>query len=318
MKEIGGYIELDTYHLPMLHEGALALNCGRNALAYLLKARQIRRLYIPNFICDSVTGVCEREGVPYTLYGVGYDFLPSEEITLGEGEWFYLVNYYSQLDNDVIERYVRRYGRVIVDHAQSYFQPPLPGVDTLYTCRKYFGVTDGAFLYTDAVLDEELPRDESFDRMRFLLGRFERTASEFYGEYVANNELFADEPVKRMSKLTANLLRGIDYGRVKTVREKNYASLRQALGARNKLRLPDAPGTFMYPLLLENGAEVRKELQKRKIYIPTLWPDVFSVCAPDAPEYDMAANILPLPVDQRYAYDDMAYLADAVLRCAGI
>ena len=42
MREIGGYIELDTYRLPMLHEGALALNCGRNALAYLLKARGIR------------------------------------------------------------------------------------------------------------------------------------------------------------------------------------------------------------------------------------------------------------------------------------
>ena len=318
MREIGGYIELDTYHMPLLHKGALALNCGRNALAYLLKARQIRRLYIPRFICDSVTGVCEREGVPYTLYGVGYDFLPSGEIALGEGEWFYLVNYYSQLDNDVIERYVRRYGRVIVDHAQSYFQPPLPGVDTLYTCRKYFGVADGAFLYTDAVFNGELPRDESFDRMRFLLGRFERTASEFYGEYAANNELFAGEPVKRMSKLTENLLRGIDYGRVKAVREENFACLRRELGGRNLLRLKDAPGTFMYPLLLKNGAAVRKELQKQKIYIPTLWPDVFDVCAPDAPEYDMAANILPLPIDQRYTADDMAYLADAVAQCAGI
>lgn len=318
MREIGGYIELDSYHMPLLHKGALALNCGRNALAYLLKARQIRRLYIPKFICDSVTGVCEREGVPYTLYGVGYDFLPSEEITLSEGEWFYLVNYYSQLDNDVIGRYMRRYGRVIVDHAQSYFQPPLPGVDTLYTCRKYFGVADGAFLYTDAKTDEELPMDESFDRMRFLLGRFERTASEFYGEYVANNELFAGEPVKRMSKLTENLLRGIDYGRVKTVREENFACLHRELGGRNLLRLKDAPGTFMYPLLLKNGAAVRKELQKQKIYVPTLWPDVFDVCTPDSPECEMAADILPLPIDQRYTAGDMAYLADAVARCAGI
>ena len=35
MKEIGGYIEFDTYHLPMLHDEAIALNCGRNDLAYL-------------------------------------------------------------------------------------------------------------------------------------------------------------------------------------------------------------------------------------------------------------------------------------------
>lgn len=60
MKEIGGYIELDTYHLPVLHEGAVALNCGRNALAYLLKVRQIKRLWIPYSICDSVKRIVLR------------------------------------------------------------------------------------------------------------------------------------------------------------------------------------------------------------------------------------------------------------------
>ncbi|MBQ6118102.1 MAG: hypothetical protein IJK98_02620 [Clostridia bacterium] len=312
MKELGGYIELDTYRLPLLHDGALALNCGRNALAYLLKARGVKRLWIPRLICDSVTGVCRREGVPCSFYGVGYDFLPSEEISLGEGEWLYLVNYYSQLDNGVIAGFVDRYKRVIVDHAQSYFQPPLPGVDTLYTCRKYFGVADGAFLYTDAAEEEPLPVDESFDRMRFLLGRFERTASEFYGEYAANNRLFAEEPVKRMSKLTDNLLRGIDYGLVQKTREDNFACLHRSLKDRNLLRLSDAPGTFMYPLLLPDGAAVRKELQKEKIYIPTLWPSVFEFCTPDAPEYDMAQNILPLPVDQRYTADEMSYMVGAI------
>ena len=315
MREIGGYIELDTYRLPMLHDGAMALNCGRNALAYLLHAREIRQLWIPRFICDSVTGVCEREGVPYTFYGIGYDFLPSEEIPLGEGEWLYLVNYYSQLDNDVIAGFVKRYGRVIVDHAQSYFQTPLPGVDTLYTCRKYFGVADGAFLYSDAVCEGALPLDESFERMHFLLGRFERTASEFYGEYAANNDLFAEEPVKRMSKLTRNLLHGIDYDRVKEVRERNFAYLHDALKKINGLALSDRPGTFMYPLLLKNGAAVRKELQKQKIYIPTLWPDVFDFSPENTPEYDMAKNILPLPMDQRYSMTDMAEVTDAVFRC---
>lgn len=306
MREIGGYIELDTYHLPMLHEGAVALNCGRNALAYLLKARRIRRLWIPKFICDSVTGVCEREGVPYTLYSIGMDFKPTDDIQLAEDEWLYFVNYYSQFDNDQIATYIRQYERVIVDNAQSYFQPPIPHVDTIYTCRKFFGVADGAFLYTDAVLDEPLEWDESFERMRFLLGRFERTASEFYSEYAANNKLFAKEPVKRMSKLTRNLLHGIDYERVKTVREKNYQYLHKALGGINGLTLSETASTFMYPLLLENGTEIRKRLQAEKIYIPTLWPDVFGWCSVDEAEYQMAKNILPLPIDQRYGVGEMS------------
>lgn len=315
MKEIGGYIELDTYHLPMLHEGAIALNCGRNALAYLLRARRIRKLWIPKFLCDSVPGVCQREGIPYAFYSIGPDFLPKQEVRLGEDEWFYLVNYYSQLDNLKIGEFVRRYERVIVDNAQSYFQMPLPGVDTLYTCRKYFGVADGAFLYTEAKLDEEFPLDESFERMHFLLGRYERTASEFYREYAANNELFAAEPIKGMSKLTKNLLHGIDYDRVRSARIENYARLHEALREINGLDLQDSPGTFMYPLLLENGVEIRKRLQQRKIYIPTLWPNVSDWCEENETEICMAQNILPLPIDQRYGTAEMDCLLEEIQAC---
>lgn len=46
MKEIGGYIELDTYTGAMLHEKAIALNCGRGALEYLCEAKMIR-----SYIC---------------------------------------------------------------------------------------------------------------------------------------------------------------------------------------------------------------------------------------------------------------------------
>jgi len=317
MREIGGYLELDTYHLPMLHEGAVALNCGRNALAYLLRTRCIKKLWIPKFICDSVIGVCEREQVPYTFYSIGMDFLPRQEIVLGEDEWLYFVNYYSQFDNDLLYKYFKKHKRIIVDNAQSYFQDPLDGVDTIYTCRKYFGVADGAFLFTNAISDEHLPIDESFKRMRFLLGRYERTASEFYEEYAANNDYFVNEKIKRMSKLTLNLLHGIDYPQVKRIREENYSFLHRTFRDINQLRLVDYPGTFMYPLLLEKGAEIRKILQQNNIYIPLLWPDVFRLCKAEEIEYKMASHILPLPVDQRYNIEDMKYMISVIFQCLG-
>lgn len=189
MKEIGGYIELDSYHLPMLHEDAVALNCGRNALAYLFKSRKIKKLKVPYFICNSIINVCEREGVEKSYYHIGMDFKPID-LTLSNDEWLYLVNFYGQLSNDEIKRYVDKYKRVIVDQANGYFEDPLPGIDTFYTCRKWFGVADGALLYTDKLLDDEFPQDESFNRMHFLLGRYERTANEFYGEYNDNNKFF--------------------------------------------------------------------------------------------------------------------------------
>lgn len=307
LREIGGYIELDRYTMPMLHDGALALNCGRNCLAYLIRARGIKKILLPFFLCNSVRDVCIKQGVKIRHYYIGVDFTPTD-VKLQENEWLYVVNYYGQMNNTVLNNIVHKHKRVIIDNAQAYFQMPLQGVDTLYTCRKFFGVADGAFLYTDAVLEEELPRDKSYERMHFLLGRFEKTASEFYHEYTDNNHLFAEEPIKRMSKLTENLLHGIDYGTVKDKRTKNFTYLHKAFCMKNKLILSVQNGSFMYPLYIANGSEIRRKLLAEKIYIPILWPDVFEKCEKIWLEYDMAENILPLPVDQRYGIEEMEYI----------
>ena len=67
MKEIGGYIELDRYTLPMLHENAKALNCGRNCLAYLIRARGIKKIALPYFLCDSVKRFVRKRAFRYAV-----------------------------------------------------------------------------------------------------------------------------------------------------------------------------------------------------------------------------------------------------------
>lgn len=311
MKEIGGYIELERNFLPLLHEGALALNSGSNCLAYLIRAKGIRKLLIPRFLCDCVEETCRKEGTEVRFYQINKDFTPEPGICLEDGEWLYVVNFYGQLTQAQLGELVQRHGRVIVDNAQAYFSMPLPGVDTLYTCRKFFGVADGAFLYTDAAPETPLPRDESFDRMHFLLGRFEQPASNFYAEYAQNNDDLSDVPVRQMSLLTDNLLRGIDYDRVRRIRTENYRYLHRCLESRNLLRLREVEGAFAYPLLLENGAQIRKKLLQHKIYIPTLWPNV---PRDGSLEDHYAQNILPLPCDQRYGEEEMNILVKTILQ----
>lgn len=302
MKEIGGYIELDTYTGEMMHEDGIKLNCGRNALAYVIKAKNIKKLWMPKFMCDSCDKVLADNHVDVHYYSIGLDFKPV--IKEWDG-WLYVVNFYGQLSND----YLNSLGdRIIVDNAQAYFQEPIPGVDTLYTCRKFFGVADGAILYTDKLIRVE-EQDESFERMHFLLGRYERSASEFYAEYVENNHFFRNQPIKTMSKLTENLLHGIDYEEVRKRRRQNFCYFHEMFQSMNILNLSVPDGAFMYPLYIENGAEVRKQLQAKKIFIPILWPAVFNLCEENELEYDMAKNILPIPVDQRYGIEDMKYIA---------
>lgn len=305
MKEIGGYIELDRYHLPMLHDQAIKLNCGRNALAYLIEAKRIRSIYFPRFMCDSCARILEKYNVEVHYYSIDSNLHPILPPSLNQNQWIYFVNYYGQFPNSYISDLYRKYCNIIVDNTQAYFQTPVNGIDTIYTCRKYFGVADGAILYTDRLINKQLIQDESFRYMNFLLGRYERTASEYYREYISNNNRFEQEPIKKMSKLTENLLHGIDYSYVCLTRTRNFKVLHSLLEKFNKLNLQVPEGAFMYPLYIENGAYLRERLLDFKIYVPTLWPSVLQVCHHDEIEYDLAKNILPLPVDQRYNEDDM-------------
>lgn len=78
------------------------------------------------------------------------------------------------------------------------------------------------------------------------------------------------------------------------------------------MNLKSVYGAFMYPLLVQNGTEIRKTLQKERIYIPTLWPNVLKECPADSLEYHCAADILPIPIDQRYGKEDMIKIAEMV------
>lgn len=309
--DIGGYIEFEKYNGPMLHDNGIKLNCGRNAFAYLIEAKNITKITMPKFMCNSCESVLQEYNVSIRYYSINTDFKPIK-LDLEEDEWLYLVNFYGQLSEEYIKNIAAKYRRVIVDNAQGYFQKPIEGIDTLYTCRKFFGVADGAILYTDKLLDRELLQDESFERMHFLMGRYERTASEFYSEYVDNNSFFATQTIKTMSKLTENLLHSIDYNEVKYKRKENFIFLHEQLESMNKLNLLIPEGPFMYPLHVENGAEYRTELQKQKIYIPMLWPAVLTRSTESDVEYDMAKNILPLPIDQRYGIEEMKYIINKI------
>lgn len=310
MREIGGYIEFETFRSDMLYDDGIKLNCGRNAFAYLIESRNIKKVCFPKMMCDSNDKILS-SNLEVRYYSIGKD-LKMEDIVLGDDEWLYVVNYYGQLTDEYIISLKKKYGRIILDNAQAYFQRPIAGVDTIYTCRKFFGVSDGALLYTDAVLDRELPVDESYNRINFLVGRFERTASEFYGEYAANNDLFFDEPLKRMSKLTENILHGIDYGFIENRRTENFRHYNEELASVNKLSLIVPRGAFMYPLYIENGHSISEKLKDMKIYIPTLWPNVPERCTENDAELDLAENILPLPCDHRYSYDDIKYVIEAI------
>jgi hypothetical protein len=291
----------------------IELNTGRNALVYLVKSKKIKKIYLPYFLCDSVSNVLDNYSIDYEYYHIDKKFLPLFDKKLNDSEYLYVVNYYGQVCDIIIKNLKEIFCNIIIDNTQSFFQKPIEGIDTIYSCRKYFGVPDGAYLFTDDdILTQELEEDKSKERMIHILGRYEGQAYDYYKNFRKSDESLKELPLKRMSNLTKNILGAIDYERVIELRNQNFRYLYDRLKATNILGIRIPNGAFAYPYYIKNGIEIRKKLAEKKIYIPTLWPSVLIKYDEKSVECDYAANILPLPCDQRYKVDDMKHIVEMI------
>lgn len=308
MKEIGGYFQFENLIKNEYHKDLVSLNTGRNALIYVLKAKNIKKVFIPKYICDSVINVLKRENIEFKYFNINSNFLPIFSKTLEKNEAILIVNYFGQLKNEKIKELKIKYKNIVIDNTQAFFQKPVQNVDTIYSCRKFFGIPDGAYASTDKKLNIELESDLSKDRFKHLLGRYEGEASDHYKEFKTNDKSFIDEPMKYMSKLTSNILGAIDYEKIAEIRNKNFKYLHSFLKESNKLNIKIPEVAFSYPLYLENGEEIRERLLKYKIYVPTLWPNVLEENKKGTIEYKYSKNILPIPCDQRYTAEDKRYI----------
>lgn len=311
-KEYGGYLEYPMYNNKIIHANALPLNFGRNCLRLLIQEKHIKMIWLPKYICNSVVDVCEEENVEIKYYSIDKQFLPILD-NFKMDEWIYICNYYGQVSREKLSNLHELYINMIVDNVQAFFESPITGVDTLYSCRKWFGCSDGAFLYSDIQLRQNMEIDISGERMNYVIGRYETGAQSYYKEYVSREDKIATFPIKKMSKFTLNLLCSLDYAEIKKNRNENFEYLENGLNEYNEIDVKPIEGAFMYPLLMKDGNRVKRELIKRKIYVPTFWSEVLDRCKENEYEYKLANDLVLLPVDQRYTRDDMQYIIDNVL-----
>lgn len=310
-KEIGGYLELERNYGNLYHEKAIALNSGSNCFKYIINARKIKKIYLPLYSCDCLTEVCKKEGVIVQRYQLNKNFTP-KDVKLKSDEWIYIINYFGMFNSEKIKQLILKYKRVILDQVQNYFDKNNYSVDSIYSCRKYFGVPDGGFLYTDCILDKDLSKDKSLNRTKHIIGRLENNGHNFYKFYQLNEKRISNLKLRKMSIFTENELRGIDYKRIIRIRNINYDYLEEKLNKYNKLKLKRPNGPFMYPLYIEDGEKIRKQLIKEKIYIPTFWQNK-NVKLPTFEE-NLVKNILPLPIDQRYNIKEMKHISETILK----
>ncbi|SMC95210.1 hypothetical protein [Pedobacter nyackensis] len=310
VKTIGGYIELQlpqgNEHYPAL----IKLNTGRNALEYLLRIKKYTLVHLPYFTCEVLLEPLCRLNIPYRFYHIDSMLNPILDFEPGPTECLVYTNYFG-LMQETVKKLSGQLNNLIIDNAQAFFSPPLEGIDTFYSCRKFFGVPDGAYLQANSNTRLSLDHDISIGRFSHLIKSIDLNIESAYPDYIRNNVCLVDNSIKKMSLLTQKILSGIDYEDCEKIRNANFKHLHKALSEKNELTIEvtDLKAPMVYPLLI-NNPELKQKLIDRKVFVATYWPNVLDWTTEDMLEHYLCKNIIPLPIDHRYHISDMDYMID--------
>lgn len=308
MKEYGGYLPLELnetgHYFAAYEKDMVMLQCGRMAFAYILRDTNANRLYLPRYLCPSVGEYLNRS-VEIVLYDVDEKFEPVG-VSPEKEDYLLWVNFFGLASPAQQEAILRRYKNVIFDNTQAFYAKPFMQAYNVYSCRKFFGVGDGAYLIREGIGQIELEKNYGYESGGFLLKSLEMGTNEAYCEYLDNESRFEEEGLREMSVLSQKIMKSIDYRRAAERRRRNFYVLHEHLQEVNELKieLPGGAVPMVYPLLVRNK-KLRQYLIGHKVYVSQWWKAVLQDPAGNAIEKKLSEYLLPLPVDQRYTKEDM-------------
>jgi hypothetical protein len=304
----GGFLEFEAgrFGKSSYHPTALALSNGRACFNYILLKERPSHVFVPFYTCGALFDPLIINNIPYTFYAIDENLDPvGLPELIKQNELIVYINYFG-IKSDTVDKLIRKYNsKLIVDNCMSFFSQQYPGCYSYNSCRKFFGVPDGAYLYSPEKPTQEFERYNRFSYAHLvtrLLGDFDKC----YDQFLENERSF-DCTTFSMSILSEKILNTVDYKKVSEIRRQNFLFLHKELGNNNSLNVPlDSESVPHYYPLLCDKALIRSTLSDYKLFIPVLWPDVLTRrIAGFEFEKHIVTNIFPLPVDQRYTIDDM-------------
>ncbi|MCO7125015.1 hypothetical protein NIE88_04405 [Sporolactobacillus shoreicorticis] len=312
-KIIGGFFSLELPVRTEYHSQALRLNSARYALEYVLRIRNYKKIYLPAYICDSVLQPMKRLNVAFAFYTIDEHLAPIFNSIPEDDACLLYVNYFG-INSSNVQNICHNLKHVIIDNTQAFFEQPLTGIDTVYSPRKFFGVPDGGYLYTDSKAQLDLEQNPSYYLCDALLKQID-LGSVSAEPLFEQNEAYLDTcGMHAMACATQRLLTSIDYEQARTIRNDNFHFLHQQLGRYNQLdtHFGNVNGPICYPFLIERGEQLKNHLLRHHIYADDFWEDALSRVPSASFEYRLAKDLVALPIDQRYTQTDMNYIVQTI------
>lgn len=302
VREMGSFLplELPQTQNPFNNKG-IAVNSYKSAILLALQLYGNREVYIPYLYPSSISNFLLDKGYKIVYYHINDLLLPQ---SIPSNKTVIIMNYF---DINNVSEFANNYiGNIIVDNSFSYFSEHIKKTIGVYVCTNYFGVSNGAYVVSDFIINLELKKDVSYDKSSHLLKALEFSTSESYKEYSANEQKNNGE-ILAMSLLTMKILESLDYEKIKNIRKENYDFLYKHLGGfeRKNNVIPQC-----FPLIL--GEDVRKKLLDKKIYIPLYFRKNYNEM--NDIERNFSMKLVCIPIDQRYSLYEMEYIAK-LIRC---
>lgn len=215
-----------------------------------------------------------------------------------------------------MEVYHRFY--TIIDNCQAFFNAPIADAMNVYSCRKFVGVPDGAYVIgKDAhIFVGEYSQCYSSDTAAFLLMRIEYGCEGKSYEARSMNERRIDaEPIMKMSKLTRTILDGTDYEFIKRRRRENFRFAHDLFGNINKINplkyYDEDTIPMVYPLVIEDEQLIQRLFQV-KHFQGHWWSYICDEQPEDSFEYWISKYVIPITIDQRYGKEELKYLSKVI------
>lgn len=315
MKPVGGYFELElSMGEQGYHQTPHTFKSGRSALHYILNICKPATVYVPYYTCKAMLQSFEAANVPFTFYNINEVLEPVDLPELKSDEYFLYINYFD-IKGETVKRLSDKYkDKLIVDCTQAFFAKGNGRSWFFNSCRKFFGVPDGAYVYApdQVTLPAVGSRNESYT-LDHLVKRFNGHAREGYAAF-QQNEQYCDAAITRMSAITQHLLSHIDYKEVIKKRRAHFNYLHQAFKAINQLHVvPNEESVPMVYPLLPAMAINRQALYNNEFFIPTFWAEVINGATDGYDtEKRLAGKLLPLPIDHRYSLHDLEQMVTVI------
>lgn len=320
MREIGSFIELELPKGREWYKGnseIARLNTGRAAIWHAFRITDAKAIWIPYYQCETVREFLTKKGVEIKYYHQDKEFNPID-LQPTSNEAVLLVNYCGIMSHERMLDFAQGYSHVIIDNCQAFFCKPIESALNVYSCRKFIGVADGAYVIGKGAEQfvDEYPQCYSSDTAAFLLKRIEYGCEgKGYEARTINEERVDTEDIMKMSPLTHAMLDGTDYERNREKRRKNFdiaCNLFADINVWDPTRFYDAETVPMvYPLVVEDDGLLQK-LLAAKHFQGHWWHYITKELPESTFEHWMSRYMIPITIDQRYGEEDLRYIRSVI------